>query len=75
MTFMSSLYGRSQQRLSSLIESLIGNNIVNQEQSFSSFQMVAQCLNPVTQMISQFYRNDIMIGPKPVLSVVRFIVS
>ena len=75
MTFMSSRYGQSQKRLSSLIASFIGNDVVNQEQSFIPSQVITQPLDPIIQAISQFYQYDVRISPKPLLTPVRNIVS
>ena len=65
--------------LSSIIKSFMGNDIVNQEQSFGSSQAGNWLFNPVIQAIAwaiaQYYRNDFRIGPKPLSTPVHNVVS
>ena len=62
-----------------LIESLIGNDIIDQEQSFPSCQKDTKLSDPVIQVIAWavtwYYQNDVRIISKPLPFAVCLVVS
>ena len=58
-----------------VIESFIGNDVIDQEHSFGSSQVITYLFNPVIYTIAWFCLNDVRMGPKSLSTLVCRVVS